>query len=172
MAKLTAKLTSVKAKMALSFKSTDVNLALISTLISCALKSTDLNFSRYLSFLSIYLAISGNLNDSFGIYHLRKWKFNKRPISWIKVSEIHHTQQIWNWIRMFRIIDTFIFQKILKLEFFRESRLLVIFLSEFFKFILRMMKIRPEMLGNWKASEVQACIFHILTGGCCYLVNS
>ena len=64
------------------------------------------------------------------------------------------------------MIDTNIFHNILKLESFRDSRLLVIFLSQFFKFRLefRMMEIRRERVGNWKASDVRACTIYILTG--------
>ena len=54
-AKLTAKLTPVKAKMALRFKSTDDIMALISTLISCDLNLQTITWRCYLSILSIYI---------------------------------------------------------------------------------------------------------------------
>ena len=80
-AKLTVKLTPVKAKMALRFETTDVNLALIFI------------YSIY----SIYFTyLIGNIWEPEWKYRIlslsKKHNFNKRWISWVKVSEFHHTQ--------------------------------------------------------------------------------
>ena len=68
-AKLTAMLTPKKTYEALSFESTDVILSLISMLIPCAYNLRTLTRRCYPTILSIVQAISGNLNESIGIYH-------------------------------------------------------------------------------------------------------